>query len=147
MAAEYTDVVAAYLTERLKNDSTMTGLINGRVYDSRLPQAKDETERAALYPCVLFNLQASLPALKGNGDTIVWVPGEYQVVGMDEYFRGFTSLVPISARIQQLLHGFKGTVTGGGYINSSDWLRPIKIAEERFNRLGGLVRIRSRLLA
>lgn len=147
MASEYTDVVAAFLSSRMKGDATMNSLVNGRVYNSRIPQADTKAERDATYPCVLFAVDALHPFLKSIGNLIVWSPQDYQVVGIDYEYNGFTNLVPISARILQLLDGFDGIVPGGGYINSSNCVRPAQLAEEKFNRLGYIVNIKARLAA
>jgi hypothetical protein len=153
MAIEYTDVVAAFITSRLTGDSTMQSLIGTRVYDTDIPQANTEAERAAIYPCVVFNLQAAGPALYGNGDQIVWSPGDYQVFGLTES-KSFTDLVPISTRITQLLHGANSALYGlfgGGYVNTCSFVHPIKAAQTdsglSFRRLGGLFHVAARLSA
>jgi hypothetical protein len=150
-AVDYTQVVASFLTQRLKNDPTLDALVHGRIYDSDLPQADSEAERAALYNCVMFNADSFGRAVLGNGDTIVWTPGDFRVFGIAQG-RSFLPLVPISARLFQLLHGFFGPVPGGGYINSCTFLRSVKEAPPgegglTFRHLGILVRIRARLSA
>lgn len=151
MASEYTDVVAAFLIQRLTGDSTLNALVGGRVYDTDLPQADTKAERDALYPCVVFNLQAANPPLETMGGPIVWVPDEYQVMGLDQA-KSFTTLVPIAARIRQLVRGFSGQLADdAGYINWCKFLHNIKGSQEvgvgTFKRLGQLYRIAARLSA
>ena len=150
MASEYTDVVAAAFMDRLCDDPTFRALGVQGLHDTDLPQATTAAEREALYPCVVFNLQAAGRVLYGNGDTIVWSPAEYQVFGIDEW-ESFERLVPISARIFQRLHGFNGSVTGGGYIQTCAFRRSIKLAPQGsgkpFRYLGGLYSIAARLSA
>lgn len=151
MASEYTDVVAAFMIQRLASDSTLSALVGGRIYDTDLPQADTEAERAALYPCVVFSLQAANPPLETIGNQIVWVPDDYQVMGLDQA-KTFTTLVPIAARIRQLLRGFSGQLASdAGYINWCRFLRNIKASQQTsagtFNRLGQLYRVAARLSA
>jgi len=150
-AFEYTSVISAFLTETLRGDAVLTNLIGTRVYDSERPQAKDQAQLAALYPCVLFYIRAYSRALLGNGDNIVWVPSEAVVIGMDISL-SWTRLEPIAARIYQLLHGNNGVnVTTGGYINTCTFRRPEKVPETvndvHYKRLGGVFEIAARLSA
>ena len=152
-AEEYSDVVAAMMQERLGGDSVLntTLKIGGRIYDTVIPQADTEAERAATYPCVVFAIDSAGAVLAGSSESIVWQPDDYAVFGITEG-ADFTALTSIAARLRQLLHGFNHQIiANGGYINWCRYRKLYKLALTesesglRFVRLGGIFRIAARL--
>lgn len=148
---EYTAVINAFLYETLSADADLAALVGTRIYDTNMPQATTEAEREALYPATLFYPLAFGRALRGNGTTIIWVPSEYVVIGMD-VAEWWGTVEQIGARLLQLLGARSNVnVAAGGYINNCTYRRPERMTQTvndvQYNRCGGVFEINARLSA
>lgn len=146
-ADEITSVPANFFYDRLGSYAPLTTAGSKGYHDIEIQQANTATERGEIYPCILIGPPVWETIAKGNGNVIIWAVGRYEVVaiGLSADFR---KLEAIAAHFYPRLHGFVGSVTGGGYINSSDWIRPVRTPQTTDNitflRVGGLYRVKAR---
>lgn len=147
-ADEITSVSSTFFYDRLAGYAPIQAAGSKGYHDLEIPQADTATERAALYPCVLIGPPVWEQNGKGNGNVIIWAIGNVEVVaiGLSTDFR---KLEAIAKHFYPRLHGFFGDTSNGGYINSSDWIRPVRLPQTTedvtFLRIGGLYRVKARL--
>lgn len=146
--AEFTSVARRFFYPTLKNDAQMTSIGSKGVSSRTLPQVKDQSERAALYPRSFFYLDASFKPSYGADGHIRWQLLRYIVVGIG-YLEQEPIIEQIAARQMQLLHMFSGEVAGGGYINSCAFDGPVdglqSTGEDQFLRIGSRWKVKVRL--
>lgn len=96
----------------LKADATLTALIGGshapRIYRGMAP--KD-----AVFPCVVFFYQPGGRDVRGVGTVNIMINGSWVIKAIDRATSA-SSAATIAARMYTLLHGQKGTVTGGAVL-------------------------------
>lgn len=130
-----TRYVDAWLDATLRNDAILASLVGNRIYNMLAPP------EAAL-PLIVWSYQggADLMALGANR---ILANVLYQVKAIAQGF-SFTTLRAIADRCDALLHGARGTVTGG-FILSSVREQIVQFTEVEegipYRHLGGLYRI------
>jgi hypothetical protein len=146
-AVEITGVAPDFLVSVLSADATIQEKATGGVREITLSQAKNAAERDTMYPAVLIGPPVWEQNAKGNGNTIIWTRGRFEVtaIGLLHQIR---TLEEIAGRFKPLLHGYTGYPPHGGYINSCDFIRPVRtpqtVGELTFIKVGGLYRIAAR---
>lgn len=131
--------VDTWIYGTLSVDAGLLALVSTRIYLDVAPEG-------ASFPFVVFQLQTPERDLVTLGARRVWSTGMWLVRGVDKA-TSFTTLKSIEARIDALLHGVSGSVTGGTVYESVREM-PFRLTEVvdrvRYLHLGGIYRIRAK---
>lgn len=122
-----------WISETLKGDATLAGLINGRVYRRAIPE--NPTMPLVSYQHQGGTVLSVVGAIRVWGD-LVYVVKAYATTHNNE------TLVPIMDRVDALLHGASGTFDGQ-HIWSCTLEEEIELDDpDGYTQLGGIYRIR-----
>lgn len=134
-----TTIADTWVYATLKADATLTALIGGsnaRIYRGMAPQN-------ATYPCVVFFYQPGGRDVRGVGTFNIMVTGSWVIKAIDRV-TGASSAATIAARMYTLLHGQKGSVTGGAVLACTRE-EPINYVElldgAQYQHVGGVYQI------
>lgn len=143
-------VPSTFLYNRLNGDAQLApnGSLGSKgTHNTEIPQSNTAAARDAIYPCVFFSLDVSNRFRLGNGNHILGWPVIFQVIAYGEK-KDMAKLESIADRIHLLLHGFNGSISGGGYISNCTGIQPVYRfepgGEVTFLRVGGFFRILAR---
>lgn len=130
-------VAERWLTDILSNDTTLTGLINGRVYGYVAPENAD-------LPLVIFKFFDGADET-GVGAVRLYSALQYivEVIGEGE---SFVALETIANRVDVLLHGKNNLLVDGGNIVECIRVRPTASVEViegglQYRHLGGIYQL------
>lgn len=127
--------VDQWLYERLSGDSTLSGLVGGRIYSYLAPQD-------AALPFVVFSHQAGHD-VRGVGPARIMTSLVYQVKAVGQG-HSFQQLKAIADRLDALLQGASGSVVDGTVLMCVRE-QPVEYVETddgiQYRHLGGMWRI------
>jgi len=100
------DVADAWLYAMLHGDATLSGLVNGRIYEGALPEGVDT-------PYVSYFWQASQDDQKAYGSEVAVLQYVVQAVDQVEQGGSYAAIRAALARVHVLLQDANGTAAGG----------------------------------
>lgn len=139
MAVE-TLIAQRWLYSKLSTDSQLLAAIGND--KSRI--CAEQISEGVRLPAVVFNLLSAEDLRHWDAQALFWTDCVYAVKGVAQT-ASFGDLATIAARIDGVLHGASGSVTGG-VVYAAVRLRPLQYAEtgpggEQYRHLGGVYRV------
>lgn len=129
------DTFEGWLWGLLRYDATLQALVGSRVYADRAPLG-------ATLPAVVFQQQAAVDVTTGPGVARIMTNTLYLVRGVAEG-GSYTPLLPVEARIDELLQGASGSPVGAQVLHCHREA-PFRLVERtdgiEIRHLGGLYR-------
>ena len=125
-----------WLTSVLGNDSTLSGLVSGRIYGHAIMGS-------ATYPLVLFSMQSARDVM-GTGPARIMVDSLYVVRGIAEAGTFAGNLKTIADRIDAVLHAASGSNVNGtvlACVRQQPFLYVEPYNGRQYRHLGGIYRI------
>lgn len=132
-------VADTWIYGKLAADATLTALIGGatpRIYRAMKPEA-------AAFPCVVFSYMPGGQDVRGVGTFNIMVNGYWLIKAIDRN-NSAAAAATISDRVDTLLHGSSGSVTGGSVL-SCVRDEPVAYVEfldgAQYQHVGGVYRV------